>query len=80
MKITRTNDYSKQKLEYSVADAIEASCDGSDYGQGAVEDASQTARNVARALGQLAQIIFDAGLMTPDQLDSMLSYKFKVEE
>jgi molybdate-binding protein len=84
MKIVRDkliSGYFTSTKEVDVEDAIRGSIEGySDHGEGSVEVAKRVADNSADMLAKLISILVEKEMLTSNDISSMLSYKFSIEE
>jgi hypothetical protein len=71
MRIQRRSYASNPEI-MSVAAAVEYHLDGREYGSGQLESAAQTANNCTRMLGELIEKLRGNGLLSADDVLSLL--------
>ena len=75
MKLKENASWGDKRV-FSITDAVSRECDGSDYGQGAVEDAKRTADKTAELLGRLITTLHERGRITDDDLLAVFYGKY----
>ena len=63
-----------------VESAVAQSLEPSSYDSGAVERAREQAENNSKAIGTLTALLVERGLMSAEELQGLLSWRYKVEE
>lgn len=77
MKLVHIHDYSARN-QYSIAEAVSKSFDGSNYGQGVLEDAQKTADNAVSAIAKLVELLHSKGVLTDGDVLSLLSRSYEI--
>lgn len=73
MRLSQTYDWSDKKRKFSIATAVDRELDGAAYDQGRMEDTDATVRNCRQFIAQLTQRLFDAGILSKDDILALLS-------
>jgi hypothetical protein len=54
--------------EISLVDFVQVNLDGSDYGQGQLEDLAGTSKNIVEAFARFLEVLSDKNLLTDDEV------------
>lgn len=77
MKVIIKDIINKKAREISIADAIDASIVMNDY-DGELENIKHHIATAATNIGKIVEILYNRQLLTSEELNSMLSYRFNL--
>lgn len=58
----------KGNTKFTVAEAIQAECDGADYDRGQIETIAATSAKTSQFLGKLVALLHDANVLTEEEI------------